>query len=232
MTFQRFKWKKDGTTSAFFNVNLRTPAAMMSLCHYVLLTEGWLTTWKAFGQVALNEANPWSSSSLVLVVPGIQSFFWTSLPAWSEGRLKLLYVGSWTLQNGAKFRFGITRLDRNIFNVFSLAKNFKHVHTFLDIDIVLEILTLWTIRSNLVHCDAPARVHAGERSNLHPCPLHTMAFGLSTVLNCMLKAGTCPIRVAEVTLYSTVQPLALLKWFERLQRDASQKRSQKYLSCI
>lgn len=45
-------------------------------------------------------------------------FFWTSLPAWSEGRLKLLYVGSWTLQNGAKFRFGITRLDKNIFNVF------------------------------------------------------------------------------------------------------------------
>ena len=115
-------------------------------------------------------------------------------------------------------------------------KNFKHVHTNFryryDIDIVLEIsTTLWTIRSNLVHCDAPARVHAGEWSNLHPCPLHTMAFGLSTVLNCMLKAGTCPIRVAEVTLYSTVQPLALLKWFERLQRDASQKRSQKYLYC-
>lgn len=115
---------------------------------------------------------------------------------------------------------------------FSRTKNFRHFHTFLDIDIVLEIsTTLWTIRSNLVHCDAPARVHAGERSNLHPCPLHTMAFGLSTVLNCMLKAGTCPTRVAEVTLYSTVQPLALLKWFERLPRDASQKRSQKYLYC-
>ena len=88
--------------------------------------------------------------------------------------------------------------------------------------------TLWTfqmIQPSLLWCSSPNVSMPGKYQTFKSASHH--AFGFSKVLNCILKVGTCPTRVAEVTL-STVQPLALLG-FERLQRDASQKRSQKYL---
>lgn len=121
-----YKWKKDGTSVLF---SMWTLELLQQWCHYVLLIEGWLTTWKAFGQVALNEANPWSSSSLVLVVPGIRSCFWTSLPAWSEGRVKLLDWGVEHFKMEPNSVLELPGWTNNIFNVFSLTKNFKHVHT-------------------------------------------------------------------------------------------------------
>ena len=123
--------------------------------------------WKLL--VKLQRSKPLNFKSVfILVVPGIRSFLNLS-PCMKWGPAETPW--SWTLQNGAKFRFGTARLDKNI--IFFLDKCQSCA---MLIDIVLEYHqhcepSKW---SNLVYCDAPAQM-CPCRGNIKPSSqLHTM----------------------------------------------------------